>query len=419
MKLTRVVVTGMGAITPLGNSLPDFSIHLMKGTSGCAHITQFDTTHFRTKIACEVKGYHPEDFFDKKELKRLDPFGQYAFIAGEEAIKDAALLDYTELNKNKIGVLFTSGFGGVQTFQQELFQYFEHNRNPRYFSPFFVPRTLLDLAGGSISIKYGFKGMNFSVVAACASSTIALIDAMNYIRLGKADVLIVGGSEAAVTEVGIGAFSAMKALSERNDDPVTASRPFDLHRDGFVMGEGAGCMVLESLEHAQRRGARIYAELVGGAMNADAYHITAPQPEGESVVEVMKEALEDAQITTSEIDYINVHGTSTPLGDIAEIKAIQQLFGEHAYTLNISATKSMTGHLMGAAGIVEAIASVLAIQENKVPPTINLITADPVFNSALNFTLHQAQARKVNAVLSNNFGFGGHNASILFKRFTE
>lgn len=419
MKLNRVVVTGMGAITPLGNSLPDFSAQLMKGTSGCTSITQFDTTQFRTKIACEVKNYRPEDFFDKKELKRLDPFGQYAFLAAEEAIKDAGLPEYTELNKNKTGVLFTSGFGGVQTFQQELFQYFEQNRNPRYFSPFFVPRTLLDLAGGSISIKYGFKGMNFSVVAACASSTIALIDALNYIRLGKAEVLIVGGSEAAVTEVGIGAFSAMKALSERNDDPATASRPFDLHRDGFVMGEGGACMVLESLEHAQRRGAKIYAELAGGGMNADAYHITAPHPEGEQVVRVMQEALEDAQTAASEIDYINVHGTSTPLGDIAEIKAIQQLFGEHAYKLNISATKSMTGHLMGAAGIVEAIASVLAIQENKVPPTINHVTADPAFDPALNFTLHQAQERKVNAVLSNNFGFGGHNASILFKRYTE
>ncbi len=419
MKFNRVVVTGVGAITPVGNSAPLFWKHLTDGVSGAANITQFDTTQFRTKFACIVKDFQPDNFFDKKELKKLDAFGQYAMLTAEEAIKDAALLDFTELNKKRVGVLFTSGFGGVQTFQEELFQYFQNGRNPRYFSPFFVPRTLLDIVGGGISIKYGFKGMNFSVVAACASSTITLIDAMNYIRLGKADVLIVGGSEASITEVAIGAFGAMKALSERNDDPTTASRPFDLHRDGFVMGEGSGCIVLESLEHAQKRGAKIYAELAGGAMNADAYHITAPQPEGESVVEVMQEALQDASTSLEEIDYINVHGTSTPLGDIAEVKAIQQLFGEHAYQLNISATKSMTGHLMGAAGIVEAIASVMAIQDNMVPPTINHITDDPAFDAKLNFTFNRAQARKVNAVLSNNFGFGGHNASVIFKRFID
>lgn len=419
MKFNRVVVTGVGAITPVGNSAPLFWQNLLDGISGAANITQFDTTQFRTKFACEVKDFQPDNFFDKKELKKLDTFGQYAMITAEEAIKDAALLDFAELNKKRVGVLFTSGFGGVQTFQEELFQYFQNGRNPRYFSPFFVPRTLLDIVGGGISIKYGFKGMNFSVVAACASSTIALIDAMNYIRLGKVDVLIVGGSEASITEVGIGAFGAMKALSERNEDPATASRPFDAHRDGFVMGEGSGCIVLESLEHAQKRGAKIYAELAGGAMNADAYHITAPHPEGESVVEVMQEALEDANIALEEIDYINVHGTSTPLGDIAEVKAIQQLFGEHAYNLNISATKSMTGHLMGAAGIVEAIASVMAIQDNKIPPTINHSTDDPVFDPKLNFTFNKAQERNVNAVLSNNFGFGGHNASIIFKRFSD
>lgn len=419
MELNRVVVTGMGAITPLGNSIPEFRKNIFNGHSGCTSITKFDTLKFRTKIACEVKDFQPENYFDKKELKRLDPFGQYALAAAEEAIKDAALLDYKDLNKKKTGVLFTSGFGGVQTFHQELFHYFQNSNDPRFFSPYFVPRTLLDLVGGTISIKYGFKGMNFSVVAACASSTITLIDALNYIRLGKADVLLVGGSEAAITEIGIGAFSAMKALSERNDNPATASRPFDLHRDGFVMGEGGACMVLESLEHAQKRGARIYAELAGGAMNADAYHITAPQPDGESVTCVMQEALEDAQINASEIEYINVHGTSTPLGDIAEIKAIQNLFKEHAYQLNISATKSMTGHLMGAAGIIEAIISVLAIQENKVPPTINHFNMDPAFDSKLNLTLNTVQERKINTVLSNNFGFGGHNASIVFKNISH
>jgi 3-oxoacyl-[acyl-carrier-protein] synthase II len=417
MVFKRVVVTGIGAITPLGNSIPIFSENLFKGLSGCNAITKFDTTKFRTRFACEVKDFHPENYFDKKELKKLDPFGQYAFVSAEEAIKDAQLLDFPELNKKRVGVLFTSGFGGVQTFQDELLQYFENGKNPRYFSPFFVPRTLLDLVGGGISIKYGFKGMNFSVVAACASSTSALIDALNYIRLGKADVLIVGGSEASVTEVAIGAFGAMKALSERNNEPQTASRPFDLHRDGFVMGEGSGCMVIESLEHAQKRNAKIYAELAGGAMNADAYHITAPNPGGESVAEVMKEAMEDAQLQIEDIDYVNVHGTSTPLGDLAEVKAIQKVFGEHAFNLNISATKSMTGHLMGAAGIVEAIAAVLSIQENKIPPTINHFTDDDAFDSNLNFTFNQFQERKVNAVISNNFGFGGHNASLILKRF--
>jgi 3-oxoacyl-[acyl-carrier-protein] synthase II len=326
MEWKRVVVTGMGAITPIGNSVSLFSDSLMKGKGGCAPITKFDTTQFRTRFACEVKDYQPENLFDRKELKKLDPFGQYALSCADEAIKDSALLEFPDLNKNRVGVLFTSGFGGVKTFEDELFQYFQNGRNPRYFSPFFVPRMLLDLAGGNISIKYGFKGINFSIVAACASSTNALIDAMNYIRWGKADVVIVGGAEASITETGIGAFGAMKALSERNDEPQTASRPFDLDRDGFVMGEGAGCMVIESLEHAQRRNAKIYAELAGGALNADAFHITAPQPEGESITNVMKDALADAGTAMSEVDYINVHGTSTPLGDIAEVKAIQKVF---------------------------------------------------------------------------------------------
>ncbi len=417
MKWNRVVVTGMGAITPIGNTLESFRHNLIKGKSGCEPITKFDTTQFRTKFACEIKHYQPDNFFDRKELKKLDAFGQFALISADEAIKDSGLLDFTELNKKRVGVLFTSGFGGVQTFQDELMQYFQNGKNPRYFSPFFVPRMLLDLAGGNISIKYGFKGMNFSVVAACASSTNALIDALNYIRLGKADVLIVGGSEASVAEISVGAFGAMKALSERNDDPSTASRPFDLERDGFVMGEGGGCMVIESLEHAQKRNAKIYAELAGGAMNADAYHITAPNPEGESVTDVMKEALEDANTTVDEIDYINVHGTSTPLGDISEIKAIQRVFGERAYELNISSTKSMTGHMLGAAGIAEAIASVFAIQDNVVPPTINHFNDDPAFDSRLNFTFNKAEYKNIDTVLSNNFGFGGHNASVVFKRF--
>jgi 3-oxoacyl-[acyl-carrier-protein] synthase II len=419
MVFKRVVVTGIGAITPLGNSIPDFSSNLFNGKSGSNPITKFDTTLFRTKFACEIKDYNTDNYFDKKELKKLDKYGQYAFISADEAIKDAALLSYATLNKCRVGVLFTSGFGGVQTFQDELLQYFKNGKNPRYFSPFFVPRTLLDIVGGGISIKYGFKGINFSVVAACASSTNAIIDALNYIRLGKADVVIVGGAEASITEVAIGAFGAMKALSERNDEPQTASRPFDLHRDGFVMGEGSGCMVIESLEHAQKRNAKIYAELAGGAMNADAYHITAPDPSGESVANVMKEALLDANLSVEDIQYINVHGTSTPLGDIAEVQAIQAVFKEYAYKLNISATKSMTGHLMGAAGIVEAIAAVLAIQENKIPPTINHFTDDGAFDKKLNFTFHQSQERNVDAVLSNNFGFGGHNASVVFKRFVE
>lgn len=419
MKLNRVVVTGIGAITPLGNTVQSFSQNLFNGVSACSTITQFDTTLFRTKIACEVKDFNALDFFDKKELKLLDKFGQFAFVAANEAIKDAALTEYAALDNYKTGVLFTSGFGGLQTFQQELLQYYQNGKNPRYFSPYFIPRTLLDLIGGNIAIKYKFKGINYSTVAACASSAVSLVDALHYIRIGKADVMVVGGAEASITEVGIGAFGAMKALSERNDDPKTASRPFDLYRDGFVMGEGAGCMIVESLEHAQKRGAKIYAELAGGSINADAYHITAPQPDGESIIRVMQDALLDAKIEKNEIDYINVHGTSTPLGDIAEIKAIQTLFAAHAYQLNISATKSMTGHLMGAAGIAEAIAAVLAIVNNKIPPTINHFTNDDAFDAKLNLTFHQAQNRKVDAVLSNNFGFGGHNAAVVFKRFTH
>lgn len=419
MNFNRVVVTGMGAMTPLGNSVSETWNALIEGKSGCQTINKFNPSKFRTQFACEIKNYQPDNHFDKKELKKLDPFGQYALIAADEAIQDSGILNYSELNKKRVGVLFTSGFGGVQTFQDELLNYFENGKNPRYFSPFFVPRMLLDLAGGNISIKYGFKGMNFSVVAACASSTNALIDALNYIRLGKADALVVGGSEASITEVGIGAFGAMKALSERNDEPSTASRPFDLNRDGFVMGEGSGCMVLESLDHAQKRNATILAELTGGALNADAYHITAPNPEGESITDVMKEALTDSNLAINDIDYINVHGTSTPLGDIAEVKAIQKVFGEHAYQLNISSTKSMTGHLLGAAGIIEAIISVLSIQHQKAPPTINHFSDDPAFDAQLNFTFNKVQETSIKTVLSNNFGFGGHNASVIFKKWEK
>jgi 3-oxoacyl-[acyl-carrier-protein] synthase II len=419
MSLERVVITGLGAITPLGNSVADSWSQLIEGTSGCENITSFETTSFRTKFGCTVKNYNAADHFDKKELKKLDLFAQYAHIAADEAIKDSKLLEYADLNKKKVGVLYTSGFGGLNTFEEEFSSYYKNGNNPRYLSPFFIPRMLINLVSGNISIKYGLKGMNFSVVAACASSANALIDALNYIRLGKADAIVVGGAEAAITEIGIGAFGAMKALSERNDDPETASRPFDKDRDGFVMGEGAGCMIVESLAHAQKRGAKIYAEFVGGAMNADAYHITAPNPTGESIIDVMNEALEDANLNTTDISYINVHGTSTPLGDVAEVNAIRTVFAEHVYDLNISATKSMTGHLLGAAGIVEAIFSVLAIKHNIVPPTINHFTDDEDFDKKLNFTFHQKQEKEIQAVLSNNFGFGGHNASVIFKKFSN
>ena len=415
----RIVITGLGAITPIGNSIVEFWNSLQNGISGAAKITAFDTSKFRTQFACEIKNYQAENYFDAKELKKLDAFSQYALMATEEAIQHSKLLDYQALNKKRVGVLFASGFGGVKTFEQELLQYYQNDRNPRYFSPFFVPRTLLDLAGGYISMKYGFKGINFSVVAACASSAVALIDAMNYIRLGKADVMIVCGAEASVTEVSMGAFSAMKALSERNDEPHKASRPFDANRDGFVMGEGSACIILEHEEHAQQRAATIIAEIAGGAMNADAYHITAPHPDGESVMQVMRDALEDASLQPTQIDYINAHGTSTPLGDAAEIKAIESVFEKHAYHLNISSTKSMTGHLMGAAGIVEAVAAVLSMQNNLVPPTINHFNLDEALNPRLNYTFNFAQKKQLNAVMSNNFGFGGHNASIIFKRYNK
>lgn len=416
MQLKRVVVTGMGTLTPIGNNLDEYLKGLLNGVSGCNLITKFDTTLFKTKFACELKGFNAEDFIDKKEVRRIDPFAHYALVASEEAIRHSRILEFSQLNKDRVGVIWTSGIGGLYSFQEEVLAYAAGGKNPR-FSPFFIPKMILDIAAGHISIKHGFRGPNFSVVSACASSTNSLIEAFNLIRLGKADAFVVGGSEAAITEAGIGGFNALKALSERNDNPETASRPFDLDRDGFVMGEGAGGLILEELEHAQRRGAHIFAEMLGGGMSADAYHMTAPHPDGLGALNVMKNALDDAQISLEAINYINVHGTSTPLGDISEIKAIEQLFGEHAYTINISSTKSMTGHLLGAAGAIEAIASILALQHQFIPPTINHFTDDPAFNSKLNLTFNHAQKRNVEVVLSNTFGFGGHNASVIFRKY--
>ncbi len=416
--LKRVVVTGLGAITPLGNNVPDFWNALIQGTSGAAHITRFDTSHFKTRFACEVKNFSGDAIFGKKEARKLDLFAQYALVAADEAITNAHLT-HPDIDKKRIGVIFSSGIGGITTFQEQMEEYWQLKQQGGgvRFSPFFIPKMILDIAAGHISIKYGFMGPNFAVVSACASSTNAIIDAFNYLRLGKANAIVVGGAEAAVTEGAIGGFSVMKALSERNDSPQTASRPFDLNRDGFVLGEGAGAIVLEEYEHAIKRGAPIYAEMIGGGMSADANHITAPHPEGLGATLVMQDALNDAAINPNAIDYINVHGTSTPLGDVSEAKAILQLFGEHAYQLNISSTKSMTGHLLGAAGAVEAIASILAVKNDIVPPTINFTTPDPQFDPNLNFTFNQAQHRTVRAALSNTFGFGGHNASVIFKKF--
>lgn len=416
MELKRVVVTGMGAITPLGNNLSDYWQSLIHGVSGAADITRFDTTHFKTKFACEVKNFDPFSFLEKKEVKRYDRFSQFALAISDEAISHAGLND-EKINKERVGVIWCSGIGGVESFQEEVLRYAAENKIPR-FNPFFIPRMIMDIAAGHISIRNGYRGLNFSVVSACASSTNGLIDALNYIRLNRADVIVCGGSEAAINEVGMGGFNALKALSERNDDPATASRPFDLNRDGFVMGEGGGAMILESLDHALARGATIYAELVGGGMSADAFHMTAPHPEGLGAKTVMHDALRDAALKIEDVDYINVHGTSTPLGDVSEVNAIQAVFGEHAYKLNISSTKSMTGHLLGAAGIIEAIAAVQSIRFGLIPPTINYFTADPAFDSKLNFTFNTAQERTVNVALSNNFGFGGHNATVIFKKFS-
>lgn len=414
MELKRVVVTGLGALTPIGNTLQDFWSGLQSGKSGAAPITRFDTTLFKTKFACEVKNFDVGNFIDRKEARKMDPFVQYAMVVVDEAIKDANL-PLAELNPNRVGVIWGSGIGGLLTFQEEVKAYTKGDGTPR-FNPFFIPKMIPDLSAGHISIKYGFRGPNYVTVSACASSTNAIYDAFTYIRLGKADIIVSGGSEAAVCEAGVGGFNALKALSERNDSPETASRPYDKDRDGFVLGEGAGALILEEYEHAKRRGATIYAEIIGGGMSADAYHITAPHPEGLGITQVMFNALEDAGISAHEIDYVNTHGTSTPLGDLGEIKAIQKVFGDHSYKLNISSTKSMTGHLLGAAGAIESIACLMAIRHSVVPPTINHFEDDPELDSKLNMTFNKAQSREVNVALSNTFGFGGHNFSVIFRK---
>lgn len=414
MQLKRVVVTGLGALTPIGNTLNEYWDGLRNGKSGAAAITRFDSTKFKTKFACEVKNFDIGNFMDRKEARKMDPFAQYAMVAVDEAIKDSNL-PLTELNPNRVGVIWGSGIGGLLTFQEEVKSYAKGDGTPR-FNPFFIPKMIPDLSAGHISIKYGFRGPNYVTVSACASSTNALYDAFTFLRLGKADIIVSGGSEAAVCEAGVGGFNALKALSENNASPETASRPYDKDRDGFVLGEGAGAVILEEYEHAKKRGAKIYAEVIGGGMSSDAYHITAPHPEGAGIIQVMYNAMEDAGIKPEDIDYINTHGTSTPLGDIGEIKAIQKVFGEHAYKMNISSTKSMTGHLLGAAGAVETIACILALREGIIPPTINHFTDDPDLDPKLNMTFNKAQKRNVNIALSNTFGFGGHNFSILLKK---
>jgi 3-oxoacyl-[acyl-carrier-protein] synthase II len=417
MELRRVVVTGLGALTPIGNSVDEYWQNLIKGVSGTNMITRFDASKFKTRFACELKNFDPQDHFDRKEVRKLDRYAQYALVTAEQAVKDAEL-NLETLNTDKVGVIWGSGIGGIDTFLTEVRNYANGDGTPR-FNPFFIPKMISDIASGHISMKYGFRGPNFTTVAACASASAALIDSLMYIRLGKANMIISGGSEASVNEAGLAGFNAMQALSTRNDEFETASRPFDKTRDGFVMGEGGGCLILEELEHAKKRGAKIYAEIIGGGLSADAHHLTAPHPEGLGAKLVMKNALEDANIAPEEVDYINVHGTSTPLGDIAELKAIKELFGEHAYKLNIGSTKSMTGHLLGAAGAVETIASILVIQNNVVPPTINHKEADDEIDQKLNLTLHKKQEREVNIAMCNTFGFGGHNTSVIVKRFTE
>jgi len=414
MTLKRVVVTGLGALTPIGNTYQAYWEGLKAGKSGAAPITRFDATLFKTKFACEVKNFDIGNFMDRKEARKMDPFAQYAMVVADEAIKNSNL-PLSELNPDRVGVIWGSGIGGLLTFQEEVKSYAKGDGTPR-FNPFFIPKMIPDLSAGHISIKYGFRGPNFVTVSACASSTNAIYDAFTYIRLGKADVIVSGGSEAAVCEAGVGGFNAMKALSERNDSPESASRPYDKDRDGFVLGEGAGALILEEYEHAKKRGAKIYCEIIGGGMSADAYHITAPHPEGHGIIQVMKNALEDAGIKAEDVDYVNTHGTSTPLGDIGEIRAIQKVFGEHTYKMNISSTKSMTGHLLGAAGGIEAIACIMAINESVIPPTINHFVDDPDLDSRLNLTFNKAQERTVNVALSNTFGFGGHNASIILKK---
>ena len=417
MNTRRVVVTGIGALTPIGNNLHDYWTALKNGVSGAAPITHFNAENFKTQFACEVKEFTPTDYLDRKEARKLDRFCQFAMIVSNEAFTDSKL-NLEEIDSDRAGVIWGSGIGGMDTFYTESVNFGTGSGTPR-FNPFFIPKLISDIPAGHISIKYNFRGPNFTTVSACASSTNALIDAANYIKWNKADIFIAGGSEACIYEPGIGGFNAMMALSTRNNDPKTASRPFDKDRDGFVMGEGGGAIVVEEYEHAIKRGAKIYAEIVGGALTADAHHITAPHPEGLGAKNVMRLAIEDAGVNLSAVDYINVHGTSTPLGDIAETNAIKNLFREHAYKLNISSTKSMTGHLLGAAGIIESIASIMAVKDNIVPPTINHQTEDFNIDNKLNLTLNKAQERIVNYALSNTFGFGGHNASILFKKYTS
>ena len=414
MKPRRVVITGLGALTPIGNTLHGYWNSLLSGTSGAATITHFDAAKFKTQFACEVKGFDPLDFMDRKEARKCDRFTQYALVTTDEAINDAGL-DFEKEDKDRIGVIWGAGVGGLETFQNEVLHFANGDGYPR-FNPFFIPKMISDIAPGLISIKHGLRGPNFATVSACASSSNAMIDSLNYIRMGYADIIVSGGSEAAVTIAGIGGFNGMHALSTRNDDPKTASRPFDKDRDGFVLGEGAGALILEEYEHAKARGAKIYAELAGGGLSADAHHMTAPHPEGIGAKKVMMNCLMDAYLKPEDVDTINMHGTSTPLGDIAETNAVKAVFGDHTYKININSTKSMTGHLLGAAGAIEAIASVLAIKNNVVPPTINHHTADEQIDPKINFTLGKPQERKVDVALSNTFGFGGHNACVIFKR---
>ena len=413
--MRRVVITGLGAITPLGNSVDEYWNNLVKGVSGAGPITRFDSSKFKTRFACEVKNFNPEDYFDRKEVRKYDRYAHFGIVCADQAIINSGM-DLEKVDKDRIGVIWSSGIGGLDTFQQEVSGFALGDGTPR-FNPFFIPKMIADIAAGHISIKYGFRGPNFAIVSACASSANSLVDAMLYIRNNMADVFVAGGSEAAITPVGIGGFNAMHALSTRNDDPATASRPFDKDRDGFVMGEGAGGLILEELEHAKARGATIYAEVAGGGVSADAYHMTAPHPEGMGAILAMRHALADAGMKLEDIDHINTHGTSTPVGDIAEPKAILGLFGEQAYKININSTKSMTGHLLGAAGAIEAIASVMAVRNNIVPPTINHFTDDPELDPKLNFTFHKAHERVVNTALSNTFGFGGHNATLIVKKY--
>ena len=415
MTLRRVVVTGLGALTPIGNDVMSYWDGLVSGKSGADHITYFDTSKFKTQFACELKGYDPLNHFERKEARKLDKFAQYALVCSKEAIQDSKL-DLDSIDKTRVGVIWGSGIGGLETFQNEATAYAEGDGTPRY-NPFFIPKMIPDIAPGVISIKYGFKGPNFATVSACASSANALIDALNYIRLGYSDIMVSGGSEAGIIKSGIGGFNAVQALSKRNDDPKTASRPFDRDRDGFVLGEGGGCIILEELEHAKSRGAKIYAEVCGAGLSADAYHMTAPHPEGEGAINVMLNCIKDSGLSFKDVDLINMHGTSTSLGDKAEAKAVKAVFKDHAYNLNINSTKSMTGHLLGAAGAVEVISCILSINNDVVPPTINHFNEDPEIDNKLNFTFNKAQKRKVSVAMSNTFGFGGHNACVLLKEF--